>query len=99
MNCKLPKNKIKIDKEAQPVSISGLFILLTNINPIAIGFIFVSKINNPDMETGWASLSILILFLGSLQFIAIGIIGEYVGRINIKVNQKPQFVIKESLEK
>ena len=66
---------------------------------IAIGFIFVSKINNPDMETGWASLSILILFLGSLQFIAIGIIGEYVGRINIKVNQKPQFVIKESLEK
>ena len=65
---------------------------------IAIGYIFISKINNPELEAGWASLSILILFLGSLQFIAIGIIGEYVGRINIKTNQKQQFIIKENIK-
>tara|TARA_B100000767_G_C19718907_1_gene516313 strand:+ start:625 stop:1551 length:927 start_codon:yes stop_codon:yes gene_type:complete len=83
-----------------PLRMVTLFGILTMfLCFITIGWILVNKINNPGMETGWASLSILILFLGSLQFIAIGIIGEYVGRINIKVNQKPQFVIKDSVEK
>jgi undecaprenyl-phosphate 4-deoxy-4-formamido-L-arabinose transferase len=38
-----------------------------------------------------------VLFLGGAQLFAIGIIGEYVGRLHINVNRKPQFRIRKRL--
>ena len=36
-----------------------------------------------------------ILFLGGLQLITVGLLGEYIGRIYISLNNSPQYVIKE----
>jgi len=44
---------------------------------------------------GWTTSFVLIVLFGALQLLAIGVIGEYVGRILLIVNQRPQFVVKE----
>jgi polyisoprenyl-phosphate glycosyltransferase len=44
---------------------------------------------------GWASMIVAILFIGGVQLIGIGAVGEYVGRIFVTQNARPQFVVKE----
>ena len=44
---------------------------------------------------GWASLFVAILFMGGVQLISLGIIGEYVWRIFDEVNKRPETVIEE----
>jgi polyisoprenyl-phosphate glycosyltransferase len=46
---------------------------------------------------GWASLMVAVLFLGGVQLISIGILGQYIARIYDEVKQRPQFVIKRQL--
>ncbi len=50
-----------------------------------------------DWLPGWASLFFSIMFLGGVQLITIGIIGEYIGKIYKEVQKRPQFLIKEKV--
>ena len=47
---------------------------------------------------GWTFLSISIWFIGGLQMISIGIIGEYIGKMYNETKQRPRFIISENLE-
>ena len=47
--------------------------------------------------TGWTALFVGIMFLGGVQLITIGIIGEYIGKIYQEVQQRPTFIIKEKV--
>ncbi|MBU6119725.1 glycosyltransferase family 2 protein [Hymenobacter siberiensis] len=49
-----------------------------------------------DYEPGWASLMMSILFLGGVQLIAVGVIGEYMARLSANVRQRPLYIIAES---
>ena len=46
---------------------------------------------------GFAATIIIVLFLGAIQLISIGILGEYVGRIYEEVKQRPIYIIKEKI--
>lgn len=48
---------------------------------------------------GWFTLFIGILFLGALQMISLGIVGEYIGRIYTEVKQRPLYLIGELLQR
>ena len=71
----------------------GFFMTL--ISFIIVIFIVILKFKNPEIAAGWASLSTLIVFFSGIQLILIGLVGEYIGRSYIKLNKKPQFVIRE----
>ena len=47
---------------------------------------------------GWTFLSISIWFIGGLQMISIGIIGEYIGKVYNETKQRPRYIISENLE-
>ena len=47
---------------------------------------------------GWTFLSISIWFIGGLQMISIGIIGEYIGKMYNETKQRPRYIISENLE-
>ena len=46
---------------------------------------------------GWASLMSIILLFSGAQLIVLGVIGEYIGRIHLTNNSKPQFIIRETV--
>jgi glycosyltransferase involved in cell wall biosynthesis len=46
---------------------------------------------------GWASLAVAVLFLSGVQLIVLGLIGEYLGRVYLTANGKPQWVAREVL--
>ena len=49
-----------------------------------------------DYQPGWASLMVSILFLGGVQLIAVGIIGEYLSRLSTNVRQRPLYIISDT---
>jgi Glycosyltransferases involved in cell wall biogenesis len=55
----------------------------------------ISFLKNIFLPPGWATLTVAILFLGSIQLIAIGILGEYIGRIFDQVKGRPNYIINE----
>lgn len=66
-----------------------------------VGFIYaiitiIRKIFiTPNMEAGWSSIISVLLIVSGIIMIMLGLIGEYVGRIYICINNSPQYVIKE----
>ncbi len=72
-------------------SFMGFALALLSI--IMIGVIFIQKMLHPEMASGWASLIATVLFIGGVQTLCIGMIGEYLGRTYLKLNGKPQFTI------
>jgi glycosyltransferase involved in cell wall biosynthesis len=46
---------------------------------------------------GWASLAVAVLFLSGVQLIVLGLIGEYLGRVYLTANGKPQWVARDVL--
>lgn len=57
--------------------------------------IIIQKFVLPDRVMGYSSMMAAILFLGGMVMLMLGLIGEYVGRIYICMNNYPQYVIKE----
>lgn len=67
-----------------------------------IGFIVgivmvVRKIIDPSIAAGYTSLIAVTLFIGGLLMLMLGLIGEYIGRIYISINNSPQYVIRDKI--
>jgi dolichol-phosphate mannosyltransferase len=58
--------------------------------------VFVQKLLGFTVE-GWATIMVAMLFLGSVQLICLGILGEYLGRIFNEVKHRPMYVIEDLL--
>lgn len=66
------------------------------------GFVFglvmvIRKIINPEIAAGYTSMLAVQLFIGGIIMIILGLIGEYIGRIYICLNNSPQYVIRDKI--
>lgn len=52
---------------------------------------------SPAEVPGWTSIVCLFLFIGGIQFLILGLMGEFIGRIYNEVKQRPRWIIRESL--
>ena len=80
-----------------PLQISsylGFFVSFLSFIYIIINLYL--KLFTDQPVRGWTSLIVLICFLGGMQMMFIGIIGEYIGRIYDEVKQRPLYIIKET---
>lgn len=73
----------------------GYFISGCSI--LAVIIVFVKKMIQPDLSAGWASTIIAIFFSLGVILIFMGLIGEYVGRMYIQINNEPQYVVREKI--
>lgn len=60
-------------------------------------FIIVRRFLHPEMLVGYSSLMAVILCIGGILMILLGMIGEYVGRIYISINNSPQYVVRSTV--
>ena len=80
----------------QPLRISSIFGLFFSFTGfIYLLIILIRKIINPEVPAGWTSIVAAIIFFGGVQLLSIGLLGEYIGRVFLSINKKPQYVIKE----
>jgi len=61
-------------------------------------YVVLLKVLSNVPVQGWSSLIAVVLFLGGVQLIFLGIIGEYLARINEDVKQRPLYIVKNIIE-
>lgn len=74
----------------------GLFFAAVSL-VVAVVFA-VQKFLEHASPAGWASLIVAVLFMGSLQLIFLGLLGEYIGKIYLDLNGTPQWTIKTIID-
>ena len=62
-------------------------------------YLFIRRLIDPNMVMGFSSIMCTILFVGGMLMIMLGLVGEYIGRIYICLNNSPQYVIREKTGK
>jgi dolichol-phosphate mannosyltransferase len=75
-------------------TIMGFFVFILSL--ILIIYTLFSYFFNDSTPQGWASLMISVLFIGGIQLLSIGIIGEYIGRIQTEVRKRPLYIVNET---
>lgn len=70
--------------------------LVSGVAFVMILYALYSRYIIKDYVPGWTSLMLAVLFLGGIQLISIGIIGEYISRIGANIRQRPLYIIGET---
>lgn len=80
-----------------PLSIASLTgLLFTLVAFFMILFIVVRKILFGDPVAGWASTICVILFIGGIQLLCMGIIGQYLAKTYLEVKKRPHYIVAQS---
>ncbi len=68
-----------------------------------VGFVLalvliIQKLTLDRMPIGWSSLIVTVLIVGGVQLLALGMLGEYLGRVLLILNSRPQYVVGETTD-
>jgi len=85
-----------INFSIKPLRLFAMFGLAVTLLSFfaAAGFI-IQKLLNPELQVGWTSVMVSILFFAGVQIIFLGLIGEYIGKHYLHANGTPQWAVKE----
>jgi len=79
--------------------IAGLGALIFIGTMIAsLWFVYVAFFHSAQVVPGWASTVLPMLFLGGVQLLSIGVLGEYVGKIYLETKRRPRFIIQDTTD-
>ena len=72
---------------------AGTFSFLISL--VGIVFVVIRKLTIGGSVAGWASLVSIILFIGGIQLLALGIIGNYISKVFLETKKRPVYIVKE----
>lgn len=82
----------------KPLRVASMMgICCTAIGAFYGMYIVINKLLNPWIPAGYSSIMAVLLFIGGMIMLMLGMIGEYVGRIYISINNSPQYVIRQTI--
>ena len=81
----------------KPITWITTFGVLFVILGIIMGIYTLASLAIGHVVSGWASLMISIWFIGGVQLIALGIIGQYIGKIYLETKRRPRFILEQYL--
>jgi polyisoprenyl-phosphate glycosyltransferase len=73
------------------------FLLSLATMSFMVGLIVYKMAGGTGVIQGWTSLIVTVLFLGGLQLMAIGVVGEYMGRVYEEVKRRPLYLVDAEL--
>ena len=74
-------------------------ILLTIFSVILIIITIVEKMTLPNVPLGYSMLITILLFFSGVQFLFLGLLGEYIGKILKNVNKDDQYLVSSIIKK
>lgn len=74
--------------------ITGMGVLVAALSFIGVIWSVVVRIMGRSVS-GWASMTCLICFIGGVQLICLGVIGEYIGKIYLETKARPRYIINK----
>ena len=77
--------------------ITSLGLIVSIISFIGAIWAFISQLTGSTVA-GWASMTCIICFIGGIQLICLGVIGEYIGKIYMEVKARPRYIISARTE-
>ena len=79
---------------AVPLRVISILGLLTSLFALAVSvWVLVVALTKPSAVPGWASTVLPITFIGGVQILSIGVLGEYIGKIYMETKRRPRFII------
>jgi len=81
-----------------PIRVAVYSGLIISIMSFLFGIVLVIRYLRGTVAPGWTSIIVMVLFFFGINFIFMGIIGEYLGRIFLEAKQRPKFVVKKVLK-
>ena len=74
-------------------------LIMGLISMALLGHVLYEKFVDEDIVPGWATTMVSILFLGGIQRVGIGILGEYIGRIFEEIKHRPLYLVSRHIKK
>lgn len=81
----------------RPIRLLSVIGMLTLFVAVVMGLYTLVSHFTGNTVSGWSSLMISIWFLGGLNLLALGIVGEYIGKIYGEVKQRPRYIVEQTL--
>lgn len=83
----------------KPLRLAVVFgMVMGLIGLVIIVWLIIDKFINPDVSLGWTSIIATNILVGGVIMIVLGVIGEYIGRIYLCLNQTPQYVVRNVID-
>lgn len=80
-----------------PLSIASMTgLLFTVVAFIMVLFVFVRRLIFGDPVAGWASTICIVLFIGGVQLLCMGIMGQYLAKTYLEVKRRPHYIVAET---
>lgn len=75
--------------------IAGMGVVLSLLSVVGIVWAVITMLQGNSVA-GWASIVRIVCFIGGIQLISLGVIGEYVGKTYLEAKRRPRFIVERT---